>query len=506
MKKRISVFFAVLICAVEAYSIDVSDTALLKTPHFIIKYNPNSTPYAAVIADRAETHYRAIESFLSYSLNEELKIAIYDDCYSSLSPEYNSIKLSSASNFYDTDDKLYSQIFIKFYRSMSRQTSELINLKPVNDYFVEMLCRYSAAGFNINNELILRDYFLNREAGKINIVELNNYKDDSAEAVYSGFFYFLESSYGRKVMLRALKDAAYYGSFANSLNSITGKANQEINSEFNSFLSAKFSGNVYSCNNNPFSDIQLNGNIKDFLIFKDKLAALVDIDGNSFIEIMDLHTGKTVCTEALPKNIIFKRICHVDNNQLAVTGNSSEGTTVCIYNTDPLLLSKTMIFPGIYTNTITNSGEDEYFLFNSVYGISKGIIKADYNKLVRNKIRASHIAANSDIVLLGDSVYYIAKRDFYELIEVNIKTGAENSLLKLKDEISSLTISRNNIVLTANNPSGGYVSLFDTENGSIKSLVSGCSMVYNAYLSNEMVYILAYYNGSRRIIVKEIPR
>jgi len=382
----------------------------------------------------------------------------------------------------------------------------VINLRTRNDFFEEMLCRYSATGFNVINELILRDKFLNKETGKFNITELNNYKDDTTEAVYTGFFYFIESSYGRKVMLRAIKDAAYYDSFVNSLNSVTGKSYEDINSEFYSFLSAKFSGTFDNSNNTAFSDVQFNGNIKDFVIYNDKIAVLVEITGNNFIEIKDIHTRKTISSEALPENIIYRRIGCVFNNQLSVTGNSGEGTTLLIYKTDPMLLSREIKLPGIYINSLCNSGEDEVFLFNSIFGISSGIIEADHNSLVLKKISTSNIAVNSDLVFLGDSVYYLAKKDYNELIELNIKTGAERSLLKLKDGISSLTVSRNNIIIAANNHSGGYVSLFNTENGSIKSLVSNCPPVYNAYLSNEMIYILTYSNGSRRLIVKDIPR
>ena len=506
MKKTFPVLLALFLCPVQIYFVESPGISFFKTPHFAIKYNENVTPYASVIAERAEAHYRNIESFLSYSLDEETKILISDG--SSLSPlqGYNSIKLSSSAKFDDADIELYRQIFNRFLNSIFSQTSGIFKFKTINDVSADMLCSYSITGFNINNELILKDKFLHSGNNKISIIEFDSFNGYTGKAVYAGFFYFIESAYGRKVLLRALKDTSYYGSFLSSLSSVTGKSFEEFNTEFNNFLSGKFAGAASGIDKTGFSDLSINGFVSDFFINNDMLTVLADNGAAQSIVMFDLKTGKQSLKTELPGNYNFRSICPVYDNKLAAAGDYSDGASVFIYDTDPLSMGKEIRLPGVYINSINNSGKEGVLLLNSVCGIAKGIIEADYSSGVLNKKNGAHITGSSDIIFHSGSVYYTAKRELYELVEYNVSTGEERSVLKQKDEIVSLSLSGGSIVVTSNNSSGGYVSLFNRENGSLKTLASGCPLLYKTFTSDKNIYMLAYYNGSRRIIIKELPQ
>ncbi len=506
MKKTFPALLALFLCTVQAYPVESPGISFLKTPHFAIKYNENITPYASAIAERAEAHYRNIESFLSYSLDEETKIIISDGSSLSALREYNSIKLSPSSKFHDVDTVLYSQIFNRFLDSIVSQASGVFKFKSVNDISAEMLCSYSVTGFNINNELILKDNFFNSGNNKINIIDLDNFNGDTGKAVYAGFFYFIESTYGRKVMLRALKDASYYGSFLSSLKSVTGKSTEELNTEFKTLLSGKFSETAPGIDKTGFSDFSINGYVSDFFINNDRLTVLADNGVVRSIIIIDLKTGKPVLKTELPGSSNFKSICPVNDNKLAAAGYNRDGSSLFIYNTDSLSMMREIRLPGVYINSINNSEKEGVLLLNSVYGTAKEIIEADYSSGVLNKKNGAHITGSSDIIFHSESVYYTAKRDLYELVEYNVSTGEERSVLKLKDEIASLSLSGDSIVIGANNSSGGYVSLYNCENSSLKQIISGCPLLYKAFASDKNIYMLAYYNGSRRIIVKELPQ
>ncbi|HPJ40863.1 MAG TPA: hypothetical protein PLY21_00945 [Spirochaetota bacterium] len=506
MKKNIPVLIAVFLCAFFPYSASSSDSSFLKTPHFIIQYNESITPHAYAVAERAENHYRNIESFLSYSLNDEIKISIDDVKSLSGVLDFDSIKISPAVNYYDADNTLYRLIFNRFLVSIFAPATRVFKFNAVSGIIADTLCSYSITGFNISDELVLRDAFLRSGNGKVNISEFNKYSNDTIKAAYAGFFYYIESVYGRKVMIRALKDSSYYGGFFNSLISVTGKSYQEFNSEFNAFLSGKFADNAFKNDKIRFLDLPVNALVDDFFIRNNKLVVLAETDGNFSIIIIDLNKEKPLLSKALPENLYFKSICPVNDNNFAVAGHSGDSSTVFIYNTDSCFMTKKIDLPGIYINTINNSGKDEILFLNSVYGISKGIIKTDYNSGVLNKKNSAYIAGSSDIIFNGESVYYIIKRDSCDLVQYNISTSEELPLLKLQDEMASLSTAGDNIIITANNSSGGYVALYNRENGTVESLLSGCPLLYKAFVSDRNIYMLAYCNGSRRIIIRELTR
>lgn len=505
MKKIVPVLFALLTGAVHTFASETPGNTYLKTSHFIIRHNENITPYAAAVAEHAEAHYKKVESFLEYSLNETIKISVTDKGGISLIPEYKSLHFSPSSNFHESIDVLYRQIFVRFINSMCRQTAGNIRLKTFNDFFTDMLCNYSITGFDLHKELILRDQLKINKLNQLHIMEIDNLNGDAIKAAYAGFFYFIESSYGRKIMLRTLKDSVYYGSFLNSLKSVTGKTIDEIDSEFNKFLSSK----IYTAiPTGDYGILKMDFNydhIKDFFIYNGRIAILAAQNNSTEIFMIDTKTGIPAMIKAF-NNLTLKSICHFDNNYIAIAGDYGHVSSIIIYDTDRLRIEKEIKLHGIHINTINKSVQDGVLMLNSVSGISESIIAADYNSVIINRKSAGCITDSSGIITRSESVYYIAKKDLYELIELNLITGDEQSLLKTKDKIMSLTVSGDNIIIAANNSSGGYVSSINPVNGSYKILVSGCPALYKAFVEEQTVYILAYNNGSRRILMKELPR
>jgi len=505
MKKIVPVLFALLTGAVYTFASETPGNTYLKTSHFIIRHNENITPYAAVVAEHAEAHYEKIESFLKYSLNETIKISVTDKGGISLIPEYGSIHFSPSSNFHESADVLYRQIFLRFIDSICRQTAGNFRLQTFSDLFIDMLCSYSFTGFDLHKELILRDQLKISKLNQLHIMEIDSLNGDAMKAAYAGFFYFIESSYGRKIMLRALKDSVYYGSFLNSLKSVTGKTIDEIDSEFNEFLSSKIYTAIPA---GDYGILKVDFNydhIKDFYIYNGRITILAAQNNSTEIFMIDKNSGIPSIIK-LPGNLTLKSICHFENNYIAIAGDYGHVSSIIIYDIDQLRITRVIKLPGIHINTINNSVQDGVFMLNSVNGISGSIIETDYSSVIINRKNAADITGSSGIITRGESVYYIAKKDLYELIELNLLTGDEQPLLKSKDEIMSLTVSGDNIIIAANNSSGGYVSSINPVNGINKILVSGCPALYKAFVEEQTIYMLAYNNGRRKILVKELPR
>jgi len=505
MKKIFYAFTAAIILTACVCPVRASDVSFLKTPNFLIKHNRNLTAYASVVAERAESHYKNIEFFLRYSLNNYINISISENGGVSHFPAYDSINLSAASNFNDIDDDLYRSVFMLFIEAILNESSVLYPFIYDDEHLYNMLCCYSITGFDVKNELILHDYFLLKKNRRISIKELNSLNEETGRAAYAGFFSFLESEYGRNVMLRVLKDSGYYKSFINSLISVTGKTPEEIDSGFNNFLIKKFSGFLTSQTDERFQIIPFAGAVTDFFVSKDKLTLLVDEDGNRSVELFDLVKNEVYLKKELQKDCLIARIFPIENNRLGVAGNSANGGRLYIHDEESLFLNNAFELPGVYINNVINYSLDNSFIVNSVAGTSSVIIEADYNKGFFNRISAPNLYKNSDIIPIGASLFYIGKKDLYEFIELSISGGEIKTWLKLSDEIVSLSVSGDIILLTANNSSGGYVLQFDFKTGNFSKIFSCSSFLYKTCVSDNRIYMLTYYNGTRSIIVENIP-
>lgn len=507
MKK---IFPAILVCllsSVHVFPAPSSEQSSLKTGHFIVTYDENETPYAAFIAELAESQYGRIESFLSYSLDEPVKISISRSGSANTLPGFNnSLPVSSASDIRVTESELYYGLFMLFLKGMSAGSSGFSPVKKDNINHQAVLCSYSIRGFDASNELILKGYYRSSRGAGISLTGSVDAEREEMEALYSGFLYFIESSYGKKIMLRALKEINYYGGFINSLASVTGKTPENINGEFDVFLAQKFKEHEPSLEKQQVLELSKDGYISDFSISPDgnSLVILAEKEGKQWVERRELSGARGLAIKELESGTVFINLRHADGDYMVLAGNSSEESSVQIYTSDSLIRKREFRLPGIFINRITLYG-DTFFL-NSSYGVSEGILSADFGAGLLKRRPSDRLMHDSDIIAVKGKIFYVAKRDFYEVIEADSETGEEEPVVKSKDEISSVSSSANQIIISTNSSYGGKILLFDPENRTLKQLLSLESPVYKALIKGDTVYSLTYYNGRRSIAINQIQR
>lgn len=152
----------------------------------------------------------------------------------------------------------------------------------------------------------------------------------------------------------------------------------------------------------------------------------------------------------------------VDNNNIFVIGEGKTSKSIIRYNLNGA--NKTQL-SDTYIVTSMNVINDSIFFVNSkdskIYMVSK-------NGSVVKKITDNKIKQNTEIVKYKDNIYYINSNDGNTLYTVNLKTGAEERVIK--KNIESVQIDNNIIYYKLMNSLGIYK--YDIELGKTAQITS----------------------------------
>ncbi len=510
MTKKISTLLALIfLCSDYLYPSVYDNTKFIKTDHFIVRCNSDEMQYAVYIADVAETQFRQIEGFLDYSVTHDINLIVSDDSDFLAGISFSGkLAVSPTSNQILEKTRLYYKLFNLFLRDLACESSSFPALAVGGDPVDEMLCYYSVNGFDAEDELILRDAYLRRYKGMINISSVIKEKREILDAVYSGFFNYIESVYGRKIITRVVKERIHYGNFFRALSAITGKTCSEINSGFNNYLSGKYSAVSPRNNENDFKQSVDAGDSVDFILSPDAGSVFLIKSGNgkSRVEKLDFNSGKTEKIINLADDFTFNSISYADNDRIIIAGTSKENSLVQIYSTDSFIKLNEYKLPGIFIKKISNYLSNNSFIINSDYGVLSGILVADFGNKNISHLPSATLSAVSDSVCFNGKIYYSIKNNLYTVSAADGAKLEPQPLFKIAENISSLAIEGENIVISANSASGGKVYLFSIKNGELSEVLSLDIPLYKTVINGSKLYCLVYHDGGRALLIKSLRR
>lgn len=508
MIKKVFTILTLLLCSDYLYSSVNDNTKLLKTDHFIIRYNIDEMQYAVYIAGVAETQFRQIEGFLDYSVKEDINLVISDDGGFSSGISINgNIAINTSSDQALEKTRLYHKLFSLFLKNLTRESHGFPALTFGDDPLDEVLCYYSMNGFDTEDELVLRDAFLRKYRGVVDILSVVKESRAMTDAVYSGFFSYLESEYGKNVTTRAVKEKFHYGNFFKALSAVTGKTISDIKSGFNNYLSGKYSADSASKSDEMSGTVNAVAAV-DFLLSPDggSILLLKNRNGEYRIEKSDLDSGETTENIKLTDNYTFNSISYADKNMIIVSGSSKDNSLVQVYSTDSFIKLNEYRLPLIFISKISTTYEKGTFIINSQYGFLSGILVADFNEKNISPLPSTTLLHVSDSTYFNGKIYYSIYNNLYETSVDNGAKVEPRPIVKLTENISSLTIEGDNIIISANSSSGGKVYLFNNKNGVFSEVFSLDKPIYKTIMNGSKLYCLVYQDGSRALLIKSLSR
>ncbi|MCL1834374.1 MAG: hypothetical protein FWG49_07730, partial [Leptospirales bacterium] len=210
-----------------------TDDKTLITDHFAINFNAENSAYTFAIAARLEAYNVIITSFFETDFLERVNVFIANSKSKYISNnESGGIYISADENFFDTEKKIYEDLFLIY---LERLMYGIEGLDRIDKNFIKVLISFPKMEQE-NLNAILSDLINESLSSPINIENIGSCHEAIQREIYTAFTHYIISDYGKKIFIQSLKDAEYYNGFFKALSSITGEEIDKISEKFNLFL------------------------------------------------------------------------------------------------------------------------------------------------------------------------------------------------------------------------------------------------------------------------------
>jgi len=259
----------------------------LVTDHFVINFNTPTSAYTLAIASRLEAYNAIISSFFETDFLERVNVYVYYD-QSSSSADNNTIYVSTAENFFDTQERIYRELFFIYLERLMHSKG----LAKLDKNFISALISFPELEHKIEHK--------------------------TEQEIHTLFIYYIISNFGKKIFIQSLKDTKYYGGFCKSLSKITGESIDKISDNFNLFLQKsgkdisdiKNAERLLNDRGDKFSD-------RSFTASRDNLTVTAEIiKTGSKIHLLNIAENKITDSFFIP--MVFIREINLVNSETLV--------------------------------------------------------------------------------------------------------------------------------------------------------------------------------------------
>ena len=202
--KRLLLFIILILFAHKISQASAYDKTLI-TDHFTINFNTRTSAYTFAIASKLEAYNSIISSFFEMDFLERVNVHVYYN-QSSSSADNNTIYVSTAENFLDTQERIYRELFLIYLERLMHSGG----LSRLDKNFIEALISFPGTEHKTEQK--------------------------KEQEIHTLFIRYIISNYGKKIFIQSLKDTKYYDGFYKSLSGITGEGIDKISDNFNLFL------------------------------------------------------------------------------------------------------------------------------------------------------------------------------------------------------------------------------------------------------------------------------
>jgi len=502
---RIKIIFLITTAIFFSKSSSVlSNPKILATDHFIINYNLDNSSCAFAISAKMESCYESISSFLEYETSGKIEVFITDE-----KQPYNNttslitngaLTISAYRNFNSFDNLLYIDIFKIFLDEIlnNRKFSE-----TVEKTFLEQIINYASSERNFI-DLVLNDLVNFENISYVKLNEINKYRIDEQQIIYTALIDYIISTYGKKILLQSLLDSFYYKGFFKSLSMITGDHEQIITENFNTFI--KNQRSLISVNNN-IKKILLNKNIefRDIsysISEKGQLAVLQKKDNDSRLLLKNEKNDIEINLKHSENCSDYNKINFIGKNMLSVIEITGSGSILHIYDIEHSRFLKKFSLPYIFISEI-KSESDKSLIFSAMCGINSDIYSINLNTGEFTVL--TETGCNTSPVAIGGKIYFILKTNKTDLIEMNRSSGEIKTLYSTVNNISRLNLTDENKIIFSINSNSVYSSVFcDLRSGNITPLIGDINTSLETELNRNTIYFFSYYMGKYRIFFSDL--
>jgi len=378
----------------------VNDKTLI-TDHFVINFNTQASAYAIAIATRLEAYNHIICSFFEMDFLERVNVYVY---YNKSSSNADNIYLSSDTNFFDTEIKIYEELFFIYLARLMHGGG----LTKINKNFIEALLSYPMVEQSQNYlKLILNDLLNISLISSVDIENLGAYSDAVQREIYTVFTHYVISNYGKKILIQSLKDTKYYNGFFRSLSSITGESINKISDGFNLFLrksredisDIKNTGRLVIGMDDGFSDVSFS------IIDENRVVILQQYKDDYRFVLIEMGMKKVIYLKLSGKGSCFNNIVSLDNNLIAITEIMKNGSKIHLFDITAHNFTDNFFLPLVFIRDI-NSANNEIIVFSAYCGLTNDIYSFNIKNREFKVINGS--GYNNHPVTIGNKIYYIS--------------------------------------------------------------------------------------------------
>ena len=419
-------FLIILILFTHKISQASINDKVLVTDNFVINFNIETGAYTFAIASRLEAYNSIIASFFETEFLERVNVYIYNKS-ENISSSIDNIYISIGENFFDTEKKLYEDLFFIYLKKLTHSD----DLAKINKNFIEALISFPKTEQG-DLRLILNDLINISLISSINIENIGTLPEAVQQEVYTVFIHHAISNYGKKIFIQSLKDTEYYNGFFKSLSGITGESINKISESFNLFLQNSRK-DILDIDNNIENNIDNNikNNIKNKKLLidsddkfsdvsfsvinenkenKENKVAILQKDKDKYKDkyrflLKDRDEVKVIPLKVSETGSYFNNIVFLNSNLIAITEIVKTGSKLYIFDLLKYDFTDSIIIPMIFIKDI-NPAKNEDLIFSAYCGLTIDIYTFNIKNREFKVITES--GYNSNPVMTGNKKYYIS--------------------------------------------------------------------------------------------------
>ena len=402
---RLFLFLIILILFTHKISLaSTTDDKTLITDHFAINFNAENSAYTFAIAARLEAYNGVITSFFETDFLERVNVFISNSKSKYISDnESGSIYIAADENFFDTEKKIYEDLFFIYLEKLMYGRD---GLNRIGKNFIKVLASFPKMEQEHFNA-ILSDLINESLTSPINIENLDSYHEAIQQEIYTALTYFIISDYGKKIFIQSLKDAEYYNGFFKSLSSITGEGRDKISERFNLFLK-KSSNDISYIKNRGRLLIESDDKFFDvsFSIIGEREIAILQHDNEQYrFLIKSGDEMKVIPLKQSEQGSYFNNIVSIGNNLIVVTEIVKSGSKIYLFDIIKNDFTDSLLIPLLFIREI-NPINNEALIFSAYCGLNSDIYT--FNIKSREVKVITESGNNSHPVMFGNKIYYIS--------------------------------------------------------------------------------------------------
>jgi len=487
--KQILILIIAVVCLSKNSSAN-SGAKVLTTDNFTINYNISNSICAVALAARLESYHDKISSFLEYNSPFRINVFVSEKNNKlQLLDLNNNIFVPTGGNFNIIEKELFSKIFMIYLHEIMRDGR---GTSAIDETFINAIIQYSDTEYKYI-DLLRNDLLDIKQMTSIDLENIDRLNKDEQKEVYTVLIDFIISNYGKKNLIRILKDTDYYNGFYKSLSKITGENINLISENFNVFLHKQKSDSSAKTSNkkqllheiDEFTDISYSVSVND-------IAAVLQQNKNDFRLLLksrqNCSTIKLVHNEG---GSFFADVVFLNNDTLALVENVKSGSIIHIYDIKNFKFINEISIPYLFISDI-NPLNDSSLIFSAMCGFRSDIYTFKINTGELGMLTES--GDNYCPVVVNNKIYFISNTNKNSIVEMDTISGKLKTIFSSEQAISHLNCVNEKMLVFSKKMNGlDDIFTFDLQAGNLRQITRNNNSNLAPQISGNYFYFFSFY-------------